>query len=151
MDLDFTWNIIVDDTVVGNDTIPIYQTENEKKLFMFPISACLIIDPIPKFVFHPVIKGQVGLDMMVKSQKAYDSLGNKIVIPANRDESGFYYGVIGKASIDGVYDLGDHAALFVGFEFQWGRVRKKVKGTVNEYFRPKIYGPGIRMGLSILY
>lgn len=150
VDFDFAWNVNIEDSSQG-DSIPIYICENENKQFMFPISACLLIDPIPKFVFHPVIKGQLGLNMMVKSLKEYDSTGNEIEKPAKKDESGFYIGIIGKASIDGVYDLGEHVAIFGGFEFQWGRLKRKVKGTANEYFKPKMYGPGVRMGISVLY
>ena len=85
--------------------------------------------------------------MLVKSEKGYDSTGNEIKKP----DSGFYIGIIGKSSIDLLYDLGEHIALFCGFEFQWGRVRRKIKGSANEYYRTQFYGPAIRMGLSILY
>lgn len=151
LDVDFSWNINVEDTIIQDDSITIYENQNEAKQFMFPISACLFFDPIPKFVFHPVIKGQLGLNMMVKSLKEYDSIGVEINKPAKEDESGFYIGIIGKASIDGVYDIGEHVALFVGFEYQWGRLRRKVKGSANQYFRQPFYGPAIRMGLSVLY
>ena len=147
VDFDFSWNVNVKDTSYEVDSITVYKNNHEKKQFMFPISGCLFFDPIPKFALHPIIKGQVGLNMMVKSEKGYDSTGNEFKKP----DSGFYIGIIGKASIDLLYDIGEHIALFSGFEFQWGRVRKKIKGSANEYYRQPFHGPAIRMGLSILY
>ncbi len=147
VDLDFSWNVVVDDTSYMIDTILITQNEHERKQFMFPISIFLLVDPMPKFVVHPVVKAQVGLNMMTKTEKVYDALGNE----SKKDDSGFYIGIIGKASIDAVWDFGEHAALFAGFEYQWGRLRKKIKGTDNLYYKPKFHGPGIRMGLSFLF
>lgn len=147
VDADFTWNVFIKDTVIIPDSIPIHKSNYEKKWFMFPISVFLLADPMAEFTFHPVIKGQVGINMMVKSAKSYDSLGNEV----EPDDNGFYLGIIGKGSIDGVFDIGKHAAVFLGFEYQWGRLRKKKKNSNNEFYRPKFYGPGIRMGFSFLF
>jgi len=151
LDLDFTWNVfyttveVIDTTATPPDTVD--RKLDNNRIFMFPISAALLFDPIPKFVIHPVIKGQVGLNMMTKSYEELDTTGQEIKSPKN----GFYVGIIGKFSVDAVYDLGEHAALFAGFEFQWGKLRHKRKGTVQDYDYFDFYGPGIRMGLSVLY
>lgn len=149
LDLDFSWNVLYNDSTIYSPTDTVTRRLNENKMFMFPISAALLFDPIPKFVFHPVIKGQVGLNMMVRYIEELDSAGE--VEKSNKN--GFYIGMIGKASADLVYDIGEHVALFAGFEAQWGKVRKKKKDSVTgqDYYYYKCHAPGIRMGLSVLY
>ena len=152
VDFDFTWNVfytiveVIDTSSTPPDTVD--RKLDNNRIFMFPISGAIIFDPIPKFVLHPVIKGQVGLNMMTKAYEELDSLtGQAIKSPKN----GFYIGIIGKASVDAVYDLGEHVALFAGFEFQWGKLRHKRKGSIQDYDYFEFYAPCIRMGLSFLY
>lgn len=151
IDIDFSWNVFyTTEQVIDSSSIPfdtVTRKLDDNKIFMFPISAMLIIDPIPQFKLHPVIKGQVGFNMMTKSYEDVDTAGKVIESPTN----GFYIGIIGKASIDAMFDLGEHAGLFAGFEFQWGRLRHKRKGTEKDYDFYEFYGPGIRMGLSFLF
>lgn len=153
IDAELMWNIIVDDTsYLSPDSTPIFVEEHEKKHFMFPILFALFFDPIPKYIVHPVVRGEFGINMLVKSDREYDSTGKEIVKPDELDRSGFYIGIIGKASVDAVYDLGKHAALYAGFEFQWGsKAKKRIKGKDNQYFKEEIYGPAIRMGVSFLF
>jgi hypothetical protein len=147
-DLDFAWNYVVDQKQVEGDTLALkFSHSYEKKVFMFPISAFLSVDPVPNFVVHPVIKGQIGFNMMFKHENGFDAQGNE----HNWEDNGFYYGIIGKASIDGVFDMGAHAAVYAGFEYQWGIWRKKVKNQENAYYKPKYHGPGIRLGFSFLF
>ncbi len=156
-DLDFSWNTIVNDTTyqdtntVTGAIITKTRKYKDKKLFMFPLSVFLMVDPIPKYKLHPVIKAQIGVNMMVKSETQFDSTGSEITIPKQYDEGGFYIGVLGKVSADAVFDFGEHAALYGGFELQWGKLKKKVKDTENEYFEYNCLAPGIRMGLSFLF
>lgn len=150
VDIDFSWNRFSTDSAVISPSDTVYMELQDNKFFMFPISAFLLIDPISKFKVHPVIKGQVGFNMAVRSYKELDSAGKVIESKKN----GFYWGIIGKASADCVFDLGEHAAIFAGFEFQWGRLRhnRRDKSTdieYKDYF--EFYGPGIRMGFSFLF
>ncbi len=151
IDIDFSWNVFYTDSlVIDSSKIPVDTVTrklDDNKIFMFPISAMLIIDPIPQFKVHPVIKGQVGFNMMTKSYEDVSPTGKVIKSPTN----GFYIGIIGKASIDAVLDLGEHAGLFAGFEFQWGKLRHNRKGTERDRDYYEFYGPGIRMGLSVLF
>jgi hypothetical protein len=155
LDVDFSWNSLTDDTTfqvtVGQNTITKTRKYKDKKLLMFPISGFILIDPIPKYKVHPVIKGQFGFNMAVKSLTQFDTSGIEQTLPDSLDEDGFYVGMIGKASADAVFDIGQHAAVFAGFEFQWGRLKKRIKGKDNEYFEHNILGPGIRMGFSFLF
>jgi hypothetical protein len=156
LDVDFSWNNVIDDTTYQDTGISgniIFKTLKHKdnRLFMFPLSAFLMIDPIPKYKVHPVIKGQIGFNMMAKGQTMFDSSGREITIPKDQDEGGFYIGLLGKVSADAVFDIGEHAALFAGFELQWGTLKKRVEGTNNVYFEYNVLGPGIRMGMSFLF
>lgn len=146
-EVDFSWNVYYKDSTAIIDSVPVNVRLDENTILMFPVSAFVLLDPIPQFKLHPVVKGQVGFNMMVRSYKELDSTGNPIESPKN----GFYIGVIGKISTDAVYDLGQHASVFAGFEYQWGKLRHKRENTSNQYDYFKFYGPGIRMGFSFLF
>lgn len=150
VDFDFSWNVFSSDSVVITTSDTVNMQLEANKIFMFPISGFLMIDPIPAYKLHPVIKGQVGFNMMAKSYEEVDTSGDVIKSKKN----GFYIGIIGKASADAVLDLGEHAAVFAGFEFQWGKLSHRRTDTnskieYKDYF--EFYGPGIRMGLSFLF
>ena len=146
-DFDFAWNYVVTLKKIEGDTLDKYSHDYEKKVFFFPISAFLFVDPVPNTVVHPVIRGQIGFNMAYKHEKGFDSDEKE----HEWEDNGFYYGILGKASIDGVYDLGAHAAVYAGFEYQWGIWRRKVPETKNKWWKPKYHGPGIRMGFSFLF
>ena len=142
LDLDFTW-AVMDSFDVQNDSISTRAGKN--KLFMFPLSVAMFVDPIAKFKLHPVIRGQFGVNIMVRDLEDIDSTGN--ITTSIKD--GFYIGFIGKGAIDAVFDIGQHAAIFAGFEYQAGRLRHKIDD--NEYTYYDLNAPGIRMGLSFLF
>lgn len=154
-DLDFSWRINDDydttQSIIGTDTIDVYERVADDKIFMFPISVALFVDPIPKYKFHPVARAQFGLNMMVRSsEKVDESTGDKV---EDERQDGFYIGMIGKGGIDGVFDVGEHAAIFAGFEYQWGKLRHRIlKGPLKDnYTYFKFNAPMIRMGLSVLF
>lgn len=146
--LDMMWNInekkqISKDTLVTNEIM-----EEEDAIYMFPISAFLQFDPVPQYVVHPVIKAQFGFNFLVRDYTKYDSLGHKIVKPKAQDPDGFYIGSIGKISLDAVYDVGEQAAFFIGYEHQIGTLNKRVSNNQTQSYR--VQGPAIRLGVSIL-
>jgi len=147
VDFDFAWNVSYKDSTIylPNDTITRKLSDN--KFFMFPISAFLFFDPIPKYPLHPVVRAQIGVNMAARSYEELDKTGDVIESPKN----GFYIGILGKAGADAVYDLGEHAAIYAGFEFQWGKLRRKVKDAEKDFYYFDFYGPCIRMGLSFLF
>jgi hypothetical protein len=125
-----------------------YQVVDKvERFFLFPPSVFLQIDPVPDLIVHPVIRGQVGLTLLYYSNKWYEGDGND---DKKSPDSGLYYGIFGKAGIDGMYDLGENVSIFAGFEFQFGNARNRVDGESNTYYRKDIYGPGIRMGFRFL-
>ena len=142
LDFDFTW-AVMDSFNVQNDSISTKAGTN--KVFMFPLSAALFVDPIAKFKLHPVFKGQFGVNMMVRDLEDVDSTGATTA----SIKDGFYIGFIAKGAIDAVFDIGQHAAIFAGFEYQGGRLRHKIND--NDYTYYNFNAPNIRMGLSFLF
>ena len=146
-DLDFSWN--VNDSYSDKNDSTITKTAKDKT-FMFPLSLQLFFDPIAKFKLHPVIRGQFGINMMVRDIAVYDSVSKEY---NESIDDGFYIGFLGKGGIDAVFDLGEHASLYAGFEYQAGRLRHKItEGPQKDHytsFNPN--GPAIRMGMSFLF
>lgn len=155
IDVDFSWWIndeyakktVYDNTLA--DSIIVSEKISDDKYFMFPISAVLFVDPIPKFKVHPVIRAQIGLNMMTRDRE--ELINDEMVESVVSD--GFYIGLIGKGGADAVVDLGEHAAIYAGFEYQWGRLRHRIKEGLlkNNYTYFKFNAPMIRMGLSVLF
>jgi hypothetical protein len=145
-EVDFLWNRYEEDTTQEGtvDTTTVKLRQNT--YLMFPVSGVIVVDPLQGLVVRPVLRGTFGFNMMVNSSVQYDSLGKEIESPKN----GFYYGVIGTAGLDAMYDFGEHASVFAGLEYQWATAKKKKKGTENQYYEPKLSGLGIRMGLRFL-
>ncbi|MBD3391796.1 MAG: hypothetical protein GF418_07030 [Chitinivibrionales bacterium] len=149
LDLEFQWKRRVDDsTYTDNSTTPpttVTAVDKVERFFMFPPSFYLLVDPVPHLIVHPVIKGQIGMTLLYYSNKWFEDGDEK-----KSPDTGLYYGVYGKAGADALYDLGETASVFVGFEFQFGNARHKKDDSENEYYRKQIYGPGIRMGFRFL-
>lgn len=156
MDVDFLWNSVEEfydtyDTTEdqsGTPTLVSYLLKKEKRL-MFPLSLFLSFDPVPHLIVHPVVRGQIGFNMMTYNDVDYrDTSGERIPEGKRSIGSGFYIGVVGKTGADAVYDLGEHAAVFLGFEYQWSTLRKK---RSNKYTWQEMNAPCFRMGLSFLF
>lgn len=151
-DIDFSWNVVKEESKL--EGLPLTQTKTISKRFMFPVSLFIQFDPVPKNKVHPVIKGQVGFNMMVKSKPEVNDTVDGT--PYKYDESGFYYGVIGKVTTDVLLDVGEQSAFFAGAGLQWGNLMKKIdveKGaeTSEADIKEKVLGPVIRMGVSFLF
>lgn len=154
VDIDFTWMVYSEfrdiDSTVDGEAQTFSRKSLDKKRFMYPISIFLQIDPLSRFRLHPVVKAQIGLNMMSRYDKMYNATTGQDMEKFEL-KNGFYIGLIGKGSIDAVLDVGNHAAFFVGFEFIGGKMRSKLKGSENDYNRISFLGPGIRMGISLLF
>ena len=149
--IDFLWNAEIEQKAFFIDTILKIQTKRtvkDLKNFMVPLSAVVFFDPIPQYIVHPVIKGQLGFNMMYYSYTEFDSLGTKLSIEKNRDPDGLYLGVLGKISVEAYYDVGKQIAVFLGYEHQIGNVTKRISSSISQDF--ELSGPAIRWGVSIL-
>lgn len=143
--VDLMWHIISFDSTSAVDTPTIMTVNKEEKRFMFPVYFFMMFDPLPDLIIHPVIRGQIGFNMLAYVNKSFPNGQEQ-----KSKDSGFYMGVIGKVAIEGHYDLGKQVAIFAGFEYQWSEVRRKIEDTDNQYTRQSLYGPGIRMGFQFL-
>jgi hypothetical protein len=155
-EVDFLWNSIgtdstfeVADSIGGTDVGTRQLKRNQR--FMFPISGFLVVDPISHYLVHPVIKGTFGFNMMVKSARKRDSTATdaseaKMLKAAS---NGFYYGIAGSLAADAVVSFAQTASAFVGLEYQWSRLRKKMKNN-DGYYTPNMSGLGIRGGFRFV-
>jgi hypothetical protein len=141
---EFMWHTISQDSSYFNipDSTTRDVKNSEQKRFMFPVSLFLMFDPISQYVVHPVIRGQIGFNMLTYTNKSFPA-----GVETDKVDHGFYMGIIGKVSAEAHYKLGDNVSLISGFEYQWSRVQRKVENTSNQYYRQKLYGPGIRVGI----
>jgi hypothetical protein len=143
--IDFGWNILK-----HYDDEDKSKIDYKDKLFMIPISAFFALDPIPEFMLHPLARIQVGYNQAFYNKMVEDTSGLDIdpltpVEMVDSDDNGYYFGFIVKFGADAVLDLGKHASLFVGVEYQVSRIRNSSNHEVN------MNAPGIRMGVSTLF
>ena len=134
--IDVLWEIARTESDSSSGTI-----DAKSRLFMFPISFFLQFDPIPQYTLHPVFRGQIGYNSMAISHSDINGGSDNDPI---KHSSGYYYGIIAKLGADAVIDVGQQAAFFVGFEYQYAPVNSKTD-------RIRMNAPAIRMGLSILF
>jgi hypothetical protein len=66
------------------------------------------------------------------------------------DDSGFYYGFMGKVGIDALYDISENVSVLAGFEYEFTTLQHKIKDTINLYRKRNMSGPSIRIGFRFL-
>lgn len=153
-EIDFLWNSVGTDSTY-KDTLSTGDIETANlpltrdQRFMFPISGFLVIDPISHYLVHPVVKGTFGFNMMVKSAKEREVSGTGEGTMIKSESNGFYYGIAGSLAADAVVSFAQTASAFVGLEYQWSRLRKKVENS-DAYYRPNMSGLGIRGGFRFV-
>ena len=153
--VDFGWKVIkqtgnyTKDTVIDGDTIPQFDDNDvvrrKDRAFMIPLSLWLGIDPIPQYRFHPFIHAQVGYNSFFYSETNYkDDKGVK----TGDDIVKYYNGFFSKFGVDGVFDLGKQASLFLGYEYQIA----PLNNLNDDHLETTSFnGSGIRFGISVLY
>ena len=91
--------------------------------------------------------------MIYNSKK--DSLGypspqtDTIIHETPNSKSGYYYGLIVKFGVDGLYNLGEQTAIFAGLEYQWADTKTN-SDNKGLFSRRDMSGIGIRMGFRFL-
>ena len=133
---DFLWNTFTQKRDMGNGYD---STVKEESSYMFPIMGFIVFDPLPYQMIHPVLKFEIGYNSM-----QYNSN------PAGQTEHpGYYNGLIVKLGADGLYNLGEQAAVFLGLEYQWADT--KTKKDSNGYLSHRdMSGAGIHIGFRFL-
>jgi hypothetical protein len=137
---DFLWNIDTKEATTGTH----FTIVNEKKTFMFPIMGFFLIDPLPGLMVHPVARFEIGYNSLIYSYKYKDS-ADAVLKPL----SPYFYGLIIKASLDGLYNLGERSALFLGLEYQWAGTTT-TNNTEGLFDKRDMSGIGLRAGFRVL-
>jgi hypothetical protein len=137
---DFLWNIQNNET---KDSSGIhFRITKEQKTFMFPIMGFFLIDPMPNLVIHPVGRFEIGYNSMIYSYKTLTD------ISAVKPLSPYFYGLIMKASVDGLYTIGERSALFLGLEYQWAGTTT-TNNTEGLFDKRDMSGIGLRAGFRV--
>jgi hypothetical protein len=145
---DFLWHTKTwekDSTNSEDRVVGTYTTKNESS-YMFPVTGFFIFDPIPEQMVHPVVKFEIGYNSMVYNFT--ERVPNPAEVPMR---TGYYYGLIIKAGIDGLYDVGEQVAIFAGLDYQWAET-KSMKDKVSGLFSHRdMGGAGLHIGCRLLY
>jgi hypothetical protein len=122
---------------------------SEESIFMYPIIGFILFDPASYLVVHPLFRFDIGYNSMSYNYKNI-VVGSKISENASLlPQSVYYYGLIVKIGVDGCYNLGDHASVFLGMEYRWANTRTSEDD--NGYFsRIDMSGLGIHAGARFL-
>ena len=86
---------------------------SDRQSFMFPVMFFFQVDPVPDLlIVHPAAHFNIGYNSMIYSYTSTDSSGSSPLHP-------YFYGLIIRAGVDGLYDMGKRSALFLSLEYQW--------------------------------
>jgi hypothetical protein len=133
---DFLWNTLTQEADAGNGQM---RTIKDESSYMYPIMGFIVFDPMPYQIIHPLLKFEIG----------YNSLQYHVDPAVLPDHPGYYYGMIVKLGIDGLYNLGEQAAIFLGLEYQWADT-KTTKDGQGFFSRRDMSGTGLSVGFRFL-
>jgi hypothetical protein len=138
---DFLWN--VDSKEAKDSSGQHYTTISEKKTFMFPLMGFFQLDPAPDLIVHPIVRFQVGYNSMIYKYK------QQLAGTESKPLSPYFYGLIIKGGIDGVYNLGEHSGMFLGLEYQWADM-KTASNTGGLFDKRDMSAVGIHIGFRVI-
>jgi hypothetical protein len=140
--VDFLWNTSTQERPVSGSASGQMETVKDVSNYMFPVMGFIVFDPIPYQVIHPLLNFKIG----------YNSLSYTLTMPVPDPKlppSGYYYGLIIKAGADGLYNLGEQAAVFLGLEYQWADT-KSTKDSEGHFRHMNMSGAGLHLGFRFL-
>jgi hypothetical protein len=125
----------------------LYKITSDEQFYMFPIMGFFLLDPMPDMVIHPVAHFNIGYNSMIYSVKmdSTSSAGNR----PTSSVSPYYYGLIVKTGIDGLYNIGERSALFLGLEYQWAGTATK-SNSENLFDKRDMSGLCLRFGFRAI-
>jgi hypothetical protein len=139
---DFLWNVQSKvEKVQSGVGVSHYKTLSEQNCFMFPVMAFFQLDPVPDLVVHPVAHFQIGYNSMIYSYTQTDS---SVATPL----SPYFYGLIMKLGVDGLYSIGKSSALFLGMEYRWADMQT-TGNTGGLFDKRDMSGIGITAGFRV--
>jgi hypothetical protein len=136
---DFLWNTYTQEQDLGNGA---KLTIHDQSSYMFPVMGFIMFDPAPMLLVHPMLKFEIGYNSLLYTDTS-------LVRTLNAPRSGYYYGLIVKIGADGLYNLGEQVAVFLGLEYQWANT-KTTADSGGIFYRRDMSGIGIRMGFRFL-
>jgi hypothetical protein len=134
---DFLWNTLTQEQ--RDEQTGQLKTTKDESSYMYPIMGFIVFDPMPYQMIHPMLKFEMG----------YNSLQYHVDPEVQPDKQGYYYGMIVKLGIDGLYNLGEQAAVFLGLEYQWADT-KTTKYSGGIFYRRDMSGTGLTIGFRFL-
>jgi hypothetical protein len=150
---DFLWNTksqVLHDTSTGL----LFTTKSDES-YMIPVMGFLVFDPLPNAMIHPMLRFEIGYNSLIYNS-TNDSIAflsspsrDSIINLPQKSKSGYYYGLIVKLGVDGLYNLGEQTAIFAGLEYQWAKTRTNAN-SAGLFSRRDMSGIGIRMGFRFL-
>jgi hypothetical protein len=148
--INFSWNLEknrVTDTAAVAEGMNLVKSK--ERVIAVPISVFMVIDPIPQFMFHPIIRAQVGYNSVFISNVNYDKDLNNNPEAKERVKlaDGYYNGIYTKFGAELMVDIGKQISLFAGPQWQISEVERRGKKPVSEF---NFNGFGFRFGASIL-
>jgi hypothetical protein len=140
---DFLWSTKPDETTSNG----LYKITSKEQFYMFPIMGFFLLDPLPEMVIHPTVHFNIGYNSMIYSVKtdSTSSSGNR----PTSSVSPYYYGIIIKVGADGLYNIGERSALFLGFEYQWAGTETK-SNSENLFDKRDMSGLCLRFGFRVI-
>jgi hypothetical protein len=138
----FLWNVQSKEQTVG--TTGHLKIVSAQQSYMFPVMGFFQIDPIPDLIVHPVATFKIGYNSLIYSYTEADSVGNNA-----KPLHPYFYGLIMKAGIDGLYDIGERSSLFLGLEYRWADT-KTVSNTNGLFDKRNMGGIGLSAGFRVI-
>jgi hypothetical protein len=140
---DFLWHTrtLEKDTADQNGS-PSKITLKDESSYMFPVMGFFVFDPIPEQMIHPMVKFEIGYNSLIYN---FTMRNPPAIIP----RTGYHYGLIIKAGIDGLYNVGGQAAACVGLDYRWAET-KSTKDSNGFFSRRDMSGAGIHIGFRFL-
>lgn len=140
----FLWNVQSKEERVREEATTRYRLVSEQQTFMFPVMGFIQIDPLPDLIVHPAGRFQIGYNSMIYSYTEADDDGANA-----KPVSPYFFGLIMKAGIDALYDLGERSSLFAGIEYRWSDT-KTISNTSDLFDKRNMGGIGLCAGFRVI-
>lgn len=141
----FLWSTKTNET---HDPSGYWKISSDEQFYMFPIMGFFMLDPMPEKIIHPVVHFNIGYNSMIYSVQT-DSSSTVTGSRPTSSVSPYYYGLIIKTGVDGLYNIGERSSLFLGLEYQWANTETK-SNSENLFDKRDMSGLCLRFGFRVL-
>jgi len=119
------------------------------RIVMIPLSLFFLIDPIPQYMFHPVVHFSLGYNQAL----IFNKLNNDDKDKKDADDikkaigNGYYNGIYTKFGFDCMIDVGKQLSFIIGPQWQISTMDRRRDAEDRSF---KFNAFGLRAGVSIL-